>query len=387
MSDHPATSRTAQRVLIVAAGAVLLALPIYLEAFWLQLGVLAMAFMVAAIGLNLLVGTTGQLSLAHAFFIAVGAYGYAFLGGDTDDVGGGVVAHGLGLPAPLAATLAVVIAGFAGLLFAPIAGRLRGVYLGLASLSLVFVGQHLLFNVAPVTGGFNGRPVPELDLFGFSLSGDQPSMVVFGVPFGAPERLWYVALVLTLAVAVLVANITRSRHGRALRMVRDNEIAAGCMGIPVGTYKAAAFVLSSMLAGAAGIMLALVFRRIVPDYFGLLLSVDLLAMIVIGGLGSLGGAALGAAFVTALPLVLSRYSAHLPLLAEPGAGGVDPAVAARLIFGAAVVGIILFEPGGISASVRRIARTGRGRRVRDLPQQSDLGAPEAAPQERTATHA
>jgi branched-chain amino acid transport system permease protein len=331
---------------------VLLVLPLYLQAFWLQLGLIAMASMVGAIGLNLLVGVTGQLSLAHAFFLAVGAYGYAFLGGDSDTAGG-ITTSGLRLPTPLAAVLAVAVAGLAGVLFAPIAGRLRGIYLGLASLSLVFLGQHLLFNVSPVTGGYSGRAVPDLQMFGFSFNPDQPTLSVFGVPLGAAERLWYLGLAVLAFGCVFVWNVTRSRPGRALLMLRDNEIAAGCLGIPVRRYKAAAFAVSSMLAGAAGVLLALAFRRVVPEYFGLLLSIDFLAMIVIGGLGSVTGAALGAAFVSALPLVLAHYSDRLPLLAEPGRDGVEPGVAAQLLFGVLVVVVVLAEPQGAVALARR----------------------------------
>ncbi|MFI0353303.1 branched-chain amino acid ABC transporter permease [Actinomadura sp. 9N407] len=360
---------------LAVLGLVLLVLPLYLQAFWLQVGLIAMASMVGALGLNLLVGVTGQLSLAHAFFLAVGAYGYAFLSGGSSTVGG-VTVSGLGLPTPLAAILAVAAAGLAGVLFAPIAGRLRGIYLGLASLSLVFLGQHLLFNVTPVTGGFSGRAVPDLEVLGFSFNPDQPTLSVFGVPLGAAERLWYLALAVLAFGCAFVWNVTRTRPGRALLMVRDNEIAAGCLGIPVRQYKAAAFAVSSMLAGAAGVLLALAFRRVVPEYFGLLLSIDFLAMIVIGGLGSVTGAALGAAFVSALPLALAHYSEHLPFLAAPGSEGVAPGVAARLIFGAMVVAILLAEPKGAVALARRVGGL-VGRRPTD-PSDTDSNDPSTA---------
>lgn len=363
MSDRR-IRRPAKAGALVALGVVLLALPLYLQAFWLQVGLIAMASMVGAIGLNLLVGVTGQLSLAHAFFLAVGAYGYAFLGGGSE-TSGGVTTSGLGLPAPLAAALAVAAAGLAGVLFAPIAGRLRGIYLGLASLSLVFLGQHLLFNVSPVTGGYSGRAVPDLETFGFSFNPDQVTLSVFGVPLGATERLWYLGLAALAFSCAFVWNVTRSRPGRALLMVRDNEIAAGCLGIPVRRYKAAAFAASSMLAGAAGVLLALAFRRVVPEYFGLLLSIDFLAMIVIGGLGSVTGAVIGAAFVSALPLALAHYSDRIPFLAEPGGDGIAPGVAARLLFGALVVAVILAEPRGTVALARR-ARDLVGRRRRPI---------------------
>jgi len=118
---------------------VLLVLPLYVGAFWLQVGLFVFAAAIGAIGLNLLTGTTGQLSLAHAFFLAVGAYGYSYFAGTSTNIGGGVIVHGAGLPPFLAMVLAVLLAGAAGLLFSPIAGRLRGIYLGVASLALVFI--------------------------------------------------------------------------------------------------------------------------------------------------------------------------------------------------------------------------------------------------------
>ena len=148
------------------------AAPLSLTSFWLQTGLFAMAAAIGAIGLTLLVGVTGQLSLGHAFFVAVGAFGYAFLAGSGDSKVGG-----LGLPAPLAAVGAVALAGAAGALFSPIAGRLRGIYLGLASLGLVFLGQHILHNATAVTGGFNGRDVAPFELFGFSFTATNPELV------------------------------------------------------------------------------------------------------------------------------------------------------------------------------------------------------------------
>jgi len=324
-----------------------LAAPLSLAGFWLQTGLFAMAAAIAAIGLTLLVGVTGQLSLGHAFFVAVGAYGYAFLAGPRD----GDIA-GAGLPAPLAAVGAVALAGAAGALFSPIAGRLRGIYLGLASLGLVFLGQHILHNAAAVTGGFNGRDIVPFELFGFSFTASDPELIVFHVPYGALERLWYLGLLLVVLAYWYAHNLLRGRPGRALVGVRDSEVAAAVMGVDVRRYKAAAFTVSSAYAGLAGMLLALAFGRIVPDSFGFVMSIDFLAMIIIGGLGSIAGSAAGAVIVTALPLVLSHYSDALPFLAQPGESGVGAAEAARLLYGAAVIAVLLFAPGGLAQLLR-----------------------------------
>lgn len=348
-----------------AAGAVcavvLLALPFYVDRFWLEAGLFAMAAALGAIGLNLLTGATGQLSMGHAFFLAVGAYGYCVFAADGSD---GPV--GLGLPAWLAAVLAVAVSGIAGGLFSPIAGRLRGAYLGIATLALIFIGQHVLFNARDLTGGFNGRDVPPLSLFGLTF--DDRELVVADVPFGSAEKLWYVGLLLLLGGALFARGVLRGRPGRAMNAIRDHRIAAGVIGVPVARYRAGVFVLSSMYAGLAGVLLALVFQRTVPDYFGITLSLDYLAMIVIGGLGSVAGAVAGAAFVSLLPQLLTRYSDALPLVSEPGMGGIAPGEAARYLYGAAVVAVVLFLPGGLVRLAARLRVKPRpGARVTPRP--------------------
>jgi branched-chain amino acid transport system permease protein len=347
----------------VALVAAAIAVPFYLEGFWLQAGLFAMSAAIGAIGINLLTGATGQLSMGHAFFLAVGAYAYVYFASEPE--GGTHALGGLGLPTPVAALLAVLTAGVAGGVFSPIAGRLKGAYLGIATLALIFVGQHVLFNAEPVTGGYNGRAVPPMELFGFAFA-DTPELVVAQVPFGSLERLWFLGLVLLAGAALFARGVLRGRPGRAMNTIRDHEIAAGVMGVPVARYRAGVFVLSSMYGGLAGVLIALVFQRTVPDYFGLLLSLDYLAMIIIGGLGSVAGAVIGAFFISMLPQLLSRYSDALPLVAEPGSGGVSPAEAARVLYGAAVVVIVLFLPGGLLGLAGRL-RLIAGRRLTRVP--------------------
>ncbi|MDT0307932.1 branched-chain amino acid ABC transporter permease [Streptomyces sp. DSM 44917] len=349
-----------RRLPALAAALVLLALPFYLERFWLQAGLFAMAAGIGAIGINLLTGATGQLSLGHAFFLAVGAYGYCVLAADGDGSGGDLV--GLGLPPVLAAVLAVALAGVAGGLFSPIAGRLRGAYLGIATLALIFIGQHVLLNAHDLTGGFNGRSVPVLSAFGFSF--DETPTVVAGVPFGSAEKLWYAGLLLLALGAFFARGVLRGRPGRALNAIRDHRIAAGVMGVPVARYRAAVFVLSSMYAGLAGVLLALIFQHMVPGYFGIVLSLEYLAIIVIGGLGTVNGALVGAAFVSLIPQILTRYAESLPLVSAPGTGGIAPGEASSYLYGAAVVVTVLFLPGGLA----RLPATLRARRQRRTPE-------------------
>jgi branched-chain amino acid transport system permease protein len=349
--------RVVRIVLLLALAAVLLVLPLYVDEFWLRTGFAASAAIVGAIGLNLLVGTTGQLSLAHAFFLAVGAVTYVFVSGAPG--GSATKIDGLQLPPLLGMVLGVLAAGLAGLLFSPVAARLRGIYLGVASLGLVFIGQHLLNTATPITGGFNGRTAPKFSLFGFSFSDSSPDLFVAGVPFGEVERLWYLGLVAALLAYLFARNLLRSRTGRALQTLRDSEVAAAVMGVNVQGYKARVFLVSSMYAGLAGVLYALSIGSIAPESFGLDLSVLYLAMIVLGGLGSVGGAVVGAVFVSALPLVFQQYAGSLPFVSEPGQGGINAGQAARLLYGLAIVLVVLFEPAGLAGLARRGRRPPR----------------------------
>jgi branched-chain amino acid transport system permease protein len=346
---------------------VALALPLVLSDFWLQTGLFVMAAAVGAVGLTLLVGVAGQLSLGHAAFAAVGAYVYAWSTAEPT-----ATVSGAGLPPVLGLVLAGLAAALVGAAFSPVAGRLRGIYLGLATLGLVFVVRHLLVNLNQWTGGFNGRSVAPFAVPGFSFSNRDPDyLAIGGVEFQGLHRLWYLFLVIAVLGCWLGANLRSGRTGRAWANLRDSETSAAAMGIPVARYKVSAFVVSSAYAGVAGALLALAYGRIAPDVFSLTSSVDFLVMIVLGGLGSIGGAAVGALFVTALPLVLAQYSGSLPFLAAPGSGGLDPATASRILYGLAIIAVLVFLRGGLAGAFRRL-------RQRRPSARADVDAPPRA---------
>lgn len=339
---------------VIGLAVVLLWLPQVASTFWEQTGLFAMAAAIGAIGLTLLFGVTGQLSLANAFFVAVGAYGYCYFAGHSSTFGTITTTGGLGLPPLVAAILAVILAGLAGAAFSPIAGRLKGIYLGLASLGLVFVGQHILNNAASITGGVNGVDTPTFGLFGFHFANDHPgNFNVFGVPYGQLERLWYLGLILVAVSMWYARNLLRTRPGRALEAIRDSETAAAVMGVNVPVYRAAAFTVSSAYAGLAGVLLALAYGHIVPDSFDFVYSIDFLVMIVIGGLGSVGGAVAGAVIVTLIPQVFIHYAGSIPLIAQPGASGLQANDAANFLYGAAVILVLVFASGGLAGVARR----------------------------------
>lgn len=354
-SSTPALRHRLRTPALLAGGAVMLLLPFVLDDFWLQLGLFAMAYGVGAIGLTILIGTAGQLSLAHAFFVAFGAYSYCFLTAPREPSFGDL--DGLGLPPVVGLVAGVLLAGLAGALFGPVASRLRGIYLGLASLALVFIGQHLLLNLESVTGGFGGRIVGSFTLAGFSFSDVDPvGLQVAGVAFGGLHRNWYLFLALLVLAVVIGVRITGSRTGRAMMMVRDSEPAAGALGIDVPRMKIVAFTISSMYAGACGVLLALAFGSIVPESFSLAMSVTFLVMVVVGGAGRIAGAVAGAALVSMLPLVLVRYSSDIPFLAEAGDSGFGAPQLSQTIFGLAVIAALLLRH---RHATRRPRSTGR----------------------------
>lgn len=349
-----AARRTIGYAAVAVVVVVVLAAPLVLPDFWQQLVLFSSAAAIGAIGLNLLVGVNGQLSLAHGFFLAVGAYGYAYLGPGTGSAG----AHSVGLPTPLAAVIAVAAAGLAGLLFSPIAARVRGIYLGLASLALIIICKQVLSDARALTGGVYGRDIPPFDLFGFHFADQSPYLYVLGRPVGAFDRLWYLVLILLVLCYLFARNVQHSRVGRGLRTIRDSEPAAAAAGVHVQRYKALAFVVSSVYAGITGVLLGLLFQHVVPEYFSLVLSVQYLAMIVIGGMGSTRGAVFGAFVVTGIPLLLSQYSAHIPFTSADGGGGLDTGVLSQFVFGGLI--IVILVTGARRPGLRRSARRNAG---------------------------
>ncbi|AUI50601.1 branched-chain amino acid ABC transporter permease [Arthrobacter crystallopoietes] len=345
---------------LLIAGVVLLIAPLYVSAFWLQLGFTISALAVGAIGLNLLTGTTGQLSLAHPFFMGVGALAYVVLSGESQETSLGPII-GLGLPPLLGMIGGVLLAGLAGLLFSPVSARLQGIYLGVSSLALVFIGLHVLNTVSPLSGGFNGRSTPAFEVLGLRFDHSDNPVTILGVPFGRAELLWYLGIVLLVLAYWFARNLLKSRPGRAMKLVADSQLAASVMGVPVMQYKGKVFFASSVYAGLAGVMYALAIGSIAPQSFGMDLSMQFLAMIVIGGLGSVGGAIAGAAFVTSLPLVIQNLSEYIPFVSN-SPGGMSASHLASYIYGAAVILVLIFKPSGLAGIWESAVRLTKRRR-------------------------
>ena len=339
---------------------VLLLLPVLIgtEVAYLKLAQYILIGVVGGIGLTLLVGQAGQLSLAHPFFLLVGAVSYAVLSGDPED-NPELVA--LNLPPVVGLVGAVLISALIGLAFAPVSGRLRGIYLGVASLSLVFLGLWLGQSLELFTGGTStGRTPPTFELFGFPFSNTDPAPTIFGVAIQKQQRLWYLFLAFALIGYFLARGAVNSRIGRSWRAVRDNEASATAMGVNPIRVKAGAFTISSAYAGLAGVMTALWLDLVKPDEnefagtYSLTVAIAFLAMVIIGGVGSVPGVVLGAILVFGLQQFFLLGANEFGWFANAEFGGLNAVVLSAFIYGAAIVVVVLFEPGGAAAIGRRI---------------------------------
>jgi branched-chain amino acid transport system permease protein len=316
---------------------------------WMIVVNYALIAAIAALALNVLSGYAGQVSLGIAFFMAIGAYTAGLLGGSPPTSSS--APQGLGLSFLIWLPAAGVIAALVGALVGPTALRLKGFYLGIVSLGLIFIGQHLFKNVAAlttITGGAKGRnfPAPAIGDFSFGQQND----LAFGFAL-TPHQAYFMLLVPVLAVcALFVANVMRSRAGRAMQAVRDNETAAAIMGVNILRAKMSAFILSAFLAGVAGALYASYARYVLPDYWDLVLSIQFVAAIIIGGVASVWGSILGAAFVFALPQVIDALS----LLPQSASGaGLRSGDLNALIYSVLIIVFLLFQPSGIVGLLRR----------------------------------
>jgi branched-chain amino acid transport system permease protein len=295
---------------------------------------------IGAIGLGLVTGYAGQVSLGHAFFLAMGAYTAAVISGNPEGrtLGFGVQEILIWLPA------AGIVAGLAGVIVAPLATRLRGLYLAVVTLGLVFIGEYVLREWSEVTGGSGiGRPAPTPALFGQRL--DVATPIFDGYVLTRDQKLYWLMLILLVIFALAARNIARSRVGRAFTSIRDRDIAAGVMGVNLARYKTIAFAVSSFYAGCAGALLYVSVGFFVPDSFNLEMSVLFIAMVLIGGAGTISGAILGAFFFTYLP-TLTR---QIPSDVISGAATDTPNIfqLQLVLYGALIIGFLLFEPRGL----------------------------------------
>jgi branched-chain amino acid transport system permease protein len=313
---------------------------------WLVVIDITMIAAIATLGLNVLSGYAGQISLGISFFMAIGAYTAAWLGGNLPSQFDPTV--GLGWSFFIWLPAAGIVAALVGALVGPTALRLKGFYLSIVTLALVFIGQYLFTNATKITGGPQGRSFPQPTIGDFSFQSPNP---ILGIQLTTNQCYFLLLLVILALVAIFVANLARSRVGRAFAAVRDNEVGAEIIGVNLFATKMGAFILSSFIAGIAGALYGSYFAYAEPNSWGLALSIQFVAALLIGGVASVWGSILGAAFVFALPQALETLSI-LPQSAS--AGGISGGNLSAIIYGLLIIVFLLFEPAGIIGLIRRI---------------------------------
>lgn len=325
----------------LAALVALVILPFGLERDLVSLLATVCVFAIGGIGLNLLTGYAGQVSLGHAFFLGVGAYTAAVFGGEAR---GDVI--GLGWDMALWLPLAGIVPALIGLAVAPLAARVRGLYLAILTLGLVFIGEHFFKEADAITGGAGvGRDPAELVLFGVDLFTNRE---VLGVEIDRFVMLYLTCLVITVIMAVAARNLARSRFGRAFAAVRDRDVAAEVMGVSLLRTKTLAFAVSSFYAGIAGALLSIVIGRITPENWNLFLSIDFLAVVFIGGLATISGSIMGAVFVVLLPRFVETFAEYVPFVGGLGDDAlINVFQLETMLFGVLIVVFLILEPRGL----------------------------------------
>ena len=307
-------AKTGEKVRVGLVVAFLLAAPLFLQNYYLaELGML-LVYAIAGIGLMVLTGHTGQVSFGHAAFLGIGAYCHSVL-----------LSHGV--PFSVSVLLTMTLTGLIGMALGRSASRMHGFYLAIATLAFLILVETVLGEWGSLTGGYSGFVVPDLKIFGVSLTD--------------VWQQYYVDLLFALIVIWGVSNLFRGPTGRSFLAVRDSELSARSLGVNVEWVKIQAFGVSAAITGLAGLLMAHHLTYLAPDVFNVLESLKLLLMIVVGGLGSVLGAIFGAIFISLLPVALSFLKDVLP----PEIGqqaGLEP-----LLFGLIIVLFILFEPAGI----------------------------------------
>ena len=287
-------------------------------------------YAIAAIGLNLLIGYTGQISLGHGAFFGVGAYTAAIL------------ATRAGFPFWAALPAAGFMTAAVGMVFGLPSVRLKHLYLCIATLAGQFIIEYVIVQWETLTGGASGIVVANTTLFGLDLGNDRTFFYVI-----------FICLVFLTWVAV---NLVRTRFGRAFIAIRDNDRAAEGMGVPIFQYKLLSFAISSFFAGIGGALYAYYMMCITPEPFNLWLSIEFIAMIIIGGLGSIPGSVFGAVFIVGLNEVLSLITQYLMNISASAGAAITIAPLREFVFGLAIILFIIFEPKGL-AEVWRIVRS------------------------------
>ncbi|NLY79200.1 MAG: branched-chain amino acid ABC transporter permease [Lysinibacillus sp.] len=298
----------------------LFTVPFYVSNYWVGLLTLCAISAIGAIGLNILTGFTGQISIGVGAFLGVGGYTTAIL----------TTTYGLSfwISLPLAGIVTALVGG----LFGIPSLRLKGLYLAIATLAAQVIITFVISRWDSVTGGTAGMVLSRPSLGNYS--------------FVSNTSYYYLTLIILLLTVLYATNLLRTRVGRAFLAVRDRDIAAQIMGINLFYYKVLAFIISSFFVGIAGALLAHYTMIVSPELYNIHVSIQYLAMILIGGLGSIFGSILGAAFITLLPVGLNSIVDFLTVY-MPDFYQLFSAFK-EFVFGLAIILFLIFEPGGLA---------------------------------------
>lgn len=307
------------------------------------------AYLCVTVGLTMLTGLNGQLSLGHGAFMACGAYTVALMQNafsERDILGTWTLL--VSLP------LGVLVAAIAGVVIGMCAARLRGPYLAGVTLAVALVVPAFTTRFAGVFNADQGLSVYVA-----------PTPAGLGLYFPPERWLAWIAIICAMLACLLVANLVQSRFGRSFKAVRDDEVAAKLCGIHVARTQVLAFVVSAACAGLGGGVLAVIMQSVSPSVFGLTLSLNLLLAIVLGGLGSLFGAAWGALLLVVLPYATTELARSFEM--SPSAANKLEGNLPLAIFGLTLIIVMLLAPGGIQGAFRKagfaIRRRLRARRT------------------------
>jgi branched-chain amino acid transport system permease protein len=343
---------------------------VWSDDFWMTVLGNAGAFAVAAIGLSILTGYTGQVSLGHAALVTIGGYTVGYFGAD----------HGWPLLAWILAAL--VVGSLIGSAIGPFALRLKGNYLVVVTLALIFITTYVVQNWESVTGGFDGKSINSASLSIGPI--DFAELNLFGKEFTREQGVYYLCWILVGITALVARNIVRSRPGRAMQAIRDRDVAAEVVGVSNARYKVAAFAVSSAMAALGGALFAVSVRFISPNNPAeeLFLSIRFVAIIIVGGLGTIYGAVLGALLLGPLPELVNEFVGVFdftipiidrPLVSETGSGnGIFTAASfSEILFGVLLVVFLMFAPDGIAGMIRKLRRRLANRRASSAATVSD----------------
>lgn len=327
---------------LALGAAVVLAFPFSVSDSWLSIGNQALIAIVGAVGLMILTGFAGQISLGHAAFLAIGGFSTAVLGERWQ------LPFWLCLPA--AGAVATVIGLATGLL----ALRLRGLYLAIVTLGLLYLTRHTLDSFPALSGNAGQKLVPMYVSFGetpASMKDVYAKMAYGPVILSWDQKIYFIFAAIALAAAWTAKNLARSNAGRAMMAVRDHDLAAATLGVNPMRAKLIAFGASSFYAGLAGGMLALQQKIVTVSYFDLPISIDYVAIIVLGGIGSVWGAVAGAIAYTFLTKVMQLVAPSLPFIGKLPTGSQT-----TLLFSLLVVVTLVIEPLGLLGVWLRLKR-------------------------------